>query len=98
MNSSPHPADTGGEVYSLEMVERITHLSRDRIVLYQRYGLVEPVQAEGGVYFDDRAVLRLRRIAFLLAEYGVNEAGARHFTALLDEVERLREELRFLRG
>jgi DNA-binding transcriptional MerR regulator len=98
MNSPQNPADTGGEVYSIETVEQITHLSRDRIVLYQRYGLVQPITAETGVYFDDHAVLRLRRIAFLLSEYGVNEAGVRHFASLIDEVERLREELRFLRG
>jgi DNA-binding transcriptional MerR regulator len=98
MNSPQHPADTGGEIYSLETVEQITRLSRDRIVLYQRYGLVKPVQVRDGVYFDDRAVLQLRRIAFLLSEYGVNETGVRHIAALFDEVERLREELRFLRG
>jgi DNA-binding transcriptional MerR regulator len=96
MSAPQNPADTGGEVYSIEKVEQITHLSRDRIVLYQRYGLVTPVQE--GLYFDDRAVLRLRRIAFLLDEYQLNEAGVRHFSLLLDEVERLREELRFLRG
>lgn len=42
--------------------------------------------------------LRLRRIAFLLSEYQLNEAALRHFASLLDEVERLREEVRFLRG
>ncbi len=98
MNPSQNPADTGDEVYSIETVEQITHLARDRIVLYQRYGLVQPVRSADGLYFDDRAVLRLRRIAFLLSEYGINEAGVRHFAALLDEVERLREELKFLRG
>jgi DNA-binding transcriptional MerR regulator len=98
MSASTNPADSGGEVYSIETVEQITHLTRDRIVLYQRYGLVSPVPAEQGLCFDDRALLRLRRIAFLLSEYQLNEAGLRHFASLLDEVERLRGEVRFLRG
>jgi DNA-binding transcriptional MerR regulator len=98
MNSAPDTADSGGELYSIEMVEQITHLTRDRIVLYQRHGLVQPVEAGNGLYFDDRAVLRLRRIAFFITEYQMNEPGVQHFTSLLDEVERLREELRFLRG
>lgn len=95
-SSSPNP---GGEpLYSIEMVEQITHLERERIVLYQHYGLVRAVPEGGALQFDEAAVLRLRRLAFLLSEYQLNEAGLRHFAALLDEVERLREEVRFLRG
>ncbi len=98
MNSAPDTADSGGQLYSIETVEQITHLTREHIVLYQRHGLVEPVKEGSGLYFDDRAVLQLRRIAFLIAEYEVNDSGALHFASLLDEVERLRDELRFLRG
>ena len=94
--STPHKAD--GPLYSIEMVEQITHLERERIVLYQHYGLVRAVPEAGTLQFDEAAVLRLRRIAFLLAEYQLNEAALRHFASLLDEVERLREEVRFLRG
>jgi hypothetical protein len=86
------------QVYSIEMVAEITHLERERIVLFQQRGLVRAVVTEPEPRFDDEAVLRLRRLAFLLAEYHLDEAGLRQFTALLDEVERLRTEVRFLRG
>ncbi len=98
MGTSKSIPSFGDRLYSIEMVEKITHLERERIVLYQHYGLVRAVPEKGALHFDEAAVLRLRRIAFLLSEYELNEAGVRHFASLLDEVERLREEVRFLRG
>jgi hypothetical protein len=97
---NPHPANTTVELYSLETVEQITRISRSQIILYREYGLVTGVARETppGVWFDDEAIHRLRRLAFLAAEYGVNENGLRTFAALLAELERLREEVRFLRG
>ena len=88
-----------GSVYTLETVEKITHISRDRIVLYSEYGLVTPVATSdpAGLVFDDEAIHQLRRIAYLLAEYDINSDGLRMFSALLNEVERLRREVRFLR-
>ncbi len=86
-------------IYTLEMVERITHISRDRIVVYYQHGLISPVKQEEGenLFFDDEAIHKLRRIAFLLSEYSVNHEGLRKIFALIDELERLREEVRFLR-
>jgi len=94
--STPIPVES--PVYSIEMVARITRLAPDRIVFFQRSGLVRPVVTDPELRFDDAAVLRLRRLAFFVAEYQVNDAGLRHLVALLDEVERLRAEVRFLRG
>ena len=84
--------------YTIETVERITHISKDRIVLYYQHGLVSPVStAKRKVLFDEQAIHKLRRIAFLLSEYGINHQGLKEFVSLMDEVERLREEVRFLR-
>jgi len=98
MSTASSPDNTGSPVYSIETVVQITHLDRERIVLYQQHGLVTAVPGMPELSFDEQAVHRLRRIAFLLSEYGLNEAGVHHFAALLDEVERLRNEVRFLRG
>jgi len=85
-------------VYTIETVERITHIAKDRIVLYYQHGLVSPVRAtEKEILFDEDAIHKLRQIAFLLSEYGVNHQGLKQFVSLMDEVERLREEVRFLR-
>ena len=85
-------------IYTIETVERITHISRDRIILYYQHGLVVPVQATAKkILFDEDAIHRLRRIAFVLSEYGINHQGLREFVSLMDEVEQLRAEVRFLR-
>lgn len=102
MSQSSHSsADEAGDpgIYSIEMVERITHISRDRIVLYHQHGLVASVRAERKeeLLFDEEGVHKLRQIAFLLSEYGINQQGLMRFVSLLDEVERLRNEVRFLR-
>ena len=100
MKPSKERDDTSGEFYTIETVERITRISRDRIMIYHRYGIISAVSTAppDEPRFDDEAVHKLRRIAVLLAEYGVNEKGALALSSLLDEVERLREEVRFLRG
>jgi DNA-binding transcriptional MerR regulator len=99
MSESDTPSNSSGTVYTIETVERITRISRDQIVLYYEYGLVSTIQLpdKTELLFDDEAIHKLRRIAFLLSEYGINHDGLKMVTALMDEVERLREELRFLR-
>jgi DNA-binding transcriptional MerR regulator len=93
------PVTGTNTIYTIETVERITHLSRERIVLYYEHGLVSPVRAakKKELFFDEEGIHKLRRIAFLLSEYGINHQGLRQFVSLMDEVERLREEVRFLR-
>ncbi len=86
-------------VYTIETVEKITRISKDRIVLYYQYGLVSSIKTieKEGLVFDDKAVHQLRRIAFLISEYEVNPEGLKAFSSLISEVERLRAEVRFLR-
>jgi hypothetical protein len=100
MKSSEPRDDSSGEIYTIETVERITRISKDRILVYFRYGIISAIAhtPPEDPRFDDGAIHKLRRIATLLADYGVNDRGAVAFASLLDEVERLREELRFLRS
>jgi DNA-binding transcriptional MerR regulator len=99
MSESEVPSNSSGSIYTIETVERITRISKDQIVLYYEWGLVSTVKAsdQADLLFDDEAIHRLRRIAFLLSEYGINHDGLKMVTSLMDEVERLRQELRFLR-
>jgi DNA-binding transcriptional MerR regulator len=96
---SDAPSNSPGTVYTIETVERITRISKDRIVFYYQHGLVTSIRAadQSDLLFDDEAIHRLRRIAFLLAEYRINPEGLKMVTSLMDEVERLRAEVRFLR-
>jgi DNA-binding transcriptional MerR regulator len=87
-------------VYTIETVEKVTQLPKEQILLYYREGLITPQATtdDENLTFDEQAVHRLRRFRFLIAQYEINHVGLKHFAALLDEVERLREELRFLRN
>ncbi|MCE0484263.1 MAG: chaperone modulator CbpM [Methylacidiphilales bacterium] len=100
MSESELPANSPADaVYTIETVERITHIPKERIVLYYEYGLVATVAAadESSLQFDEQAIHQLRRIANLLSQYDFNPEGLRMVASLLGELERLREEIRFLR-
>jgi DNA-binding transcriptional MerR regulator len=92
--SQPEPQ----EFYSIEMVAEITHTPRHLIAVYCRHGLVAPIgePESSGWQFDDDAIHKLRRLEFLREKYGMNLSGLRIVSDLLRDVERLREELRFL--
>jgi len=87
-------------VYSIETAARITHIPRRRIALYYKHGLVRPVAdpEQGGWYFDDHALRTLRRIEALREAWGLNLPAIKLVLDLMAEVERLQEEIRFLRG
>ena len=85
---------------AIEAVAEITHTSRHLIVVYCRYGLIRPVAnpEESGWLFDEEVIHRLRRIESLRTQYGMNLHGVQMFLELSNNVEELRNELRFWRG
>jgi DNA-binding transcriptional MerR regulator len=87
-------------IYSLEMVARLARVSRYRVGLYCKHGLVRPLRdpAAGGWVFDAGAIRTVRQLESIRERFGVNLAGAEVLTRLLREVDELRRELRFLRG
>lgn len=86
--------------YAIEAVAEITGTPRHMIAVYCRHGMISPIgqPEEEGWTFDDDAILRLRHIEQLRVQYGVNLAGLRAMTAMMNELEELRREIRFLRG
>jgi DNA-binding transcriptional MerR regulator len=98
-HSSEPPTGEPG-VYEIEVVAEITSTPRHLILVYCKHGLIHPVGEpdESGWVFDDDAIHRLRRIEHLRVQYNMNLAGIRAMHTLLQDVERLREEVRFLRG
>jgi DNA-binding transcriptional MerR regulator len=57
--------------------------------------VVDP--AFGGYYFNDEAIRTLRRVEHLRTTCGVNLAGIKMILDLMNQVERLQSEVRFLR-
>ncbi|MFN7564086.1 MAG: chaperone modulator CbpM [Prosthecobacter sp.] len=78
------------ETYTLEVLAQMTGLSTQVLVSYQEHGIIQP-------QYDDDTVRRLRRIEHLRESCEMNLEGLRLMARLLDEVERLREELRLRR-
>ncbi len=78
------------ETYTLEVLAQLTGLSTQVLVSYQEHGIIQP-------QYDDDTVRRLRRIEHLRESCEMNLEGLRLMARLLDEVERLREELRLRR-
>ena len=81
--------DSTPQSYTLEILAEITGVSSQTIVLYQEHGLIKPD-------FDDETVRTLNRIEYLRETCEMNLHGLKLVKEALDEVERLREELRTL--
>jgi DNA-binding transcriptional MerR regulator len=83
-------------VYTIEVAAQLARVPRRLIVLYYKHGLVSPVSdPAGGWNFDDNAIRVLRRIEYLRLVCGLNLAAIKLVFGLMEEVERLRSELRF---
>ena len=84
-------------IYTIEAIADLAQVPRRLIVLYYKHGLVAPAgkSPESGWYFDDRAIHVLRRIEYLRSACGMNLTGIKLMMNLMQEVERLREEVRF---
>jgi len=87
-------------LYSLDATAHLAGVPRRSILIYCRAGLVRPVvQPPYGVMeFTEEAIYTMRRIEHLRTVYGLDLAWIKTLFDLLDEVERLRAELRFLRN
>jgi hypothetical protein len=87
-------------LYNLDAAAHLAGVSRRSILIYCRAGLVRPVvQPPYGVMeFTEEAIHVVRRIEHLRTVHGLDLAWLKTMFDLLDEVERLRAELRFLRN
>jgi DNA-binding transcriptional MerR regulator len=86
-------------IYTIEAAANLARVGRHRILVYYKQGLVSPVVDPecGGYYFNDEGVRTLRRIEHLHNGRGINMTGTRMILELQNEIERLRNEVRFLR-
>ena len=89
---NPHTA------YTIDATSRLAAVPRHAILVYCRHGLVAPIEEPAhGYYFNDEAIRVLRRIEYLRGACGLNLPGVKMALALMNEVERLQAEVRFLR-
>lgn len=100
MNPTEPAESEASTVHSLEGVVELTHTSRHLVAVYCRHGFIAPLDeaVHGGWTFDDEAVRKLRRMESMRSAFGINLAGLHLVEELQQELEMLREEVRFLRG
>lgn len=94
--ATPDSAPVADAVYTLDIVAELTGVSSQAILHYHEQGLISPVaqsRAEA-LQFDDDALRRLRRIEHLRNSCEMNASGLKLVLELLDEIERLRTDLR----
>jgi DNA-binding transcriptional MerR regulator len=95
--SRPRAAErTSDSVYTIEVICEIAGVPRQTILSYQEHGLIAPVSAggPGARRFNAEALRALRRIEHLRARYEMNLHTLKFTLGLLNELERLRDDLR----
>ena len=86
-------------LYTLDAIAHLAGVPRRSILIFCRAGLLRPVfQPPYGVMaFTEEAIYTVRRIEEVRAAHENGVAWLQSMFALLDEVERLRAEVRFFR-
>jgi len=85
--------------YSLDATAHLAGVPRRSVLIYCRAGLVHPVVQPpyGVMQFTEEALYTVRRIEYLRSVHGLALSWIKTMFDLVDEVERLRAEVRFLR-
>lgn len=82
--------------YTVEVVAHLTGISTQTILYYREQGLIAslPKTAPDAPQFDHEALRTLRRLEHLRTACQLSEPGLKLVSDLLNEIERLRAELR----
>ena len=87
-------------VFTIETTAHILDVPRRTILVYYKHGLVSPATdpEDGGYCFTGETIGTMRRIESLRTICGDDLPGIKLILDLMNEVERLHSELRFLRA
>lgn len=88
-----------GVLYSLDVAAQLAGVSRRSILIYCRAGLIQPLflLPYGAMAFAEEAICAVRRLERMRAVHGIGVVGLKTLLDLVEEVERLRVEVRVLR-
>ncbi len=80
--------------YIISVAARLTNLHPQTLRHYERIGLIKPARSPGNVrLYSQRDIERLRQIAYLTDELGVNLAGVELILQLREEMRRMEQEM-----
>ena len=96
LDSFSEPDEIEFEVHTLATAAELVGMSEQAVLVYVREGLVRTSSSDDKEpRFDDDAIQILRRVAYLREVEQVNSTGIRMILSLHQEVESLREIVRF---
>ncbi len=86
-------------LYSLDAAAHLAAVPRRSLLIYWRAGLIQPVlQPPNKVMtFTEEAICTVRRIEYLRTIHGLDVTWIKTLFDLIEEVDRLRAEVRFMR-
>lgn len=83
-------------VYPIDTIAHLADVPRHTVLLCCRHRLITPAVDPdyGGYSFSASAIQTLQRVNYLYRDCGINFAGIRIILGLMEEMERLREQVR----
>ena len=86
-------------MYVISVAARLVEMHPQTLRYYERAGLMKPTRSQGRIrMYSQRDVERLRKIARLTNELGVNLAGVQIIIELTERLERLQSQLKQVTG
>ncbi len=80
-------------IYVISVAARLVEMHPQTLRYYERAGLLKPSRSSGKIrLYSQREIERLRRIARLINELGVNLAGVEIIMNLTDRLEELQQD------
>jgi MerR family transcriptional regulator/heat shock protein HspR len=105
MMNNEHLMDADEPVYVISIAARIVGVHQQTLRMYERQGLVQPQRTANRRLYSRRDIERVRQIQRLVADLGVNLAGAEVILRMSEKLQqlerendRLHEELKQHRG
>src|SRR5574341_1528345 len=87
--------DADEPIYVISVAARLVEMHPQTLRYYERAGLLKPMRSSGKIrLYSQREIERLRKIARLTNELGVNLAGVEIIMDLTERLENLQEWMR----
>lgn len=86
--------DSDEPIYVISVAARLVEMHPQTLRYYERAGLLKPTRSSGRIrLYSQREIERLRKIARLTNELGVNLAGVEIIMDLTERLDRMQEEM-----
>ena len=89
--------DADEPVYVISIAARIVGVHQQTLRMYERQGLVQPKRSANRRLYSQRDIERVRQIQRLIADLGVNLAGAEVILRMNERMQQMEQEMEALR-